>query len=280
MRVSFCSVIRRRGVIAASLLASALYSLSPTIAHAELSAAYKQFVEKLKDPNASVRLGAALALKNANDNEAVPPLCTALSDSDETVRIQAANSLRNLGSRPGSMDCLNARQSVEASDAVKVAITRAIETIGSSGGDTITQNPNAKYYVLLSNVANTTNRSSEVEQIILKSMKAKLDAAGTIQLAPANEAADKARSVIKDRHLKGGFYLAIAVENTYADGNLKVKVKIGVFNYPNKSLLGNVDKSLTAQGVSTGDKSSENRLFDLAAGLAADQFAQNAPAFL
>jgi len=273
-------VIRRRGVIAASLFASALYSLSPTIAHAELSPAYKQFVEKLKDQNSSVRLGAALALQNANDNDAVPPLCTALSDSDESVRIQAANSLRKLGSRPGSLDCLNSRQSVESSDAVKVALTRAIETIGSSGGDTITQNPNAKYYVLLSSVANTTTRSSEVEQIVLKSMRAKLDAAGTVQLAPANEAADKARSVIKDRKLKGGFYLAIAVENVYADGNLKVKVKIGVFNYPNKSLLGNVDKSLTAQGVATGDKSSENRLFDLAAGLAADQFAQNAPAFL
>lgn len=282
MRGSFCSVIRRRGVIAASLLASALYSLSPAVAHAELSAAYKQFVEKLKDQNANVRLGAALALQNANDDEAVPPLCTALSDNDESVRIQAANSLRKLGSRPGSLSCLNARQSVEPSDAVKVALTRAIETIGSSGGggDAITQNPNAKYYVLLSNVANSTNRSSEVEQIVLKSMKAKLDAAGTVQLAPPNESADKARSVIKDRKLKGGFYLAIAVENTYADGNLKVKVKIGVFNYPNKSLLGNVDKSLTAQGVSTGDKSSENRLFDLAAGLAADQFAQNASAFL
>lgn len=282
MRDSFGFVIRRRGVIAASLLASALYSLSPSIAHAELSAAHKAFVEKLKDPNANVRLGAALGLQNANDNDAVPPLCGALSDSDESVRIQAANSLRKLGSRPGSLDCLNGRQSTEPSDAVKVAITRAIETINAAGGsgDPIQQNPNAKYYVLLSNVANTTNRQQEVEQIVLKSMKAKLDAAGTMQLAPANEAPDKARSIIKDRHLKGGFYLAIAVENIYADGNLKVKVKIGVFNYPNKSLLGNVDKSLTAQGVSPGDKSSENRLFDLAAGLAADQFAQNAQAFL
>lgn len=282
MRVSFGSVICRRGVIAASLLASALYSFSPAIAHAELSAANKALVEKLKDPNANVRLGAALALQNANDDGAVPPLCEVLSDSDEPVRITAANSLRKLGPRPGSLDCLNARQSVEASDAVKVALTRAIETItaASGAGEAIAVNPNAKYYILLSNVANTTNRSSEVEQIVLKSMKAKLDAAGTMQLAPANEAPDKARSIIKDRHLKGGFYLAIAVENIYADGNLKVKVKIGVFNYPNKSLLGNLDKSLTAQGVSTGDKSSENRLFDLAAGLAADQFAQNAPAFL
>jgi hypothetical protein len=281
MRDSFGFVIRRRGIIAASLFASALYSLSPTSAHAELSAAHKIVVEKLKDKDSGVRASAALSLGSANDNDAVSPLCGALSDDDATVRISAANSLRKLGGRPGSLDCLNSRQSIESSDSVKVAITRAIETINSTApSDAITPNPNAKYYVLLSNVANTTSRSAEVEQIVLKSMKAKLDAAGTVQLAPHNEAPDKARGVIKERHLKGGFYLAIAVENIYTDGNLKVKIKIGVFNYPNKSLLGNVDKSLTAQGVSSGDKSSENRLFDLAAGLAADQFAQNASAFL
>lgn len=281
MRVSFGSVIRRRGIIAASLVASALY-LFPQTAHAELSAAHKIYAEKLRDSSSSVRASAAISLGSANDNDAVQPLCGALGDSDESVRIAAASSLKKLGDRPGSMDCLNARQSVEPSDTVKLAITRAIETISNSGGGggAIAVNPNAKYYVLLSNVANTTARKSEVEQIILKSMKAKLDAAGTMQLAPANESADKARSVMKDRKLKGGFYLAIAVENQYTDGNLKVKIKIGVFNYPNKSLLGNVDKSLTAQGVSSGDTSSENRLYDLAAGLAADQFAQNASAFL
>lgn len=281
MRDSFGSVIRRRGIIAASLVASALY-LFPSTAHAELSAAHKIYAEKLKDSNSSVRASAAISLGSANDDDAVQPLCGALNDGDETVRIAASASLKKLGARPGSLDCLNARQSVEPSDAVKVAITRAIETISNAGGGggAISINPNAKYYVLLSNVANTTARKSEVEQIILKSMKAKLDAAGTMQLAPSNESPDKARSVMKDRKLKGGFYLAIAVENQYADGNLKVKIKIGVFNYPNKSLLGNVDKSLTAQGVSSGDTSSENRLYDLAAGLAADQFAQNASAFL
>jgi len=189
--------------------------------------------------------------------------------------------LKKLGSRPGSVDCLNARQSVEPSDAVKVAITRAIEALSGGASDTPTTNPNAKYYISLSNVANTTSRVSEVEQIVLKSMKAKLDSAGTMQMAPKLESADKARGVLKDRKLKGGFYLSIAVDNfQYSDGNLKVKVRIGVFSYPNKSLLGNLDKSLTAQGVSANDKASENRLLELAAGLAADQFAQNAPAFL
>jgi hypothetical protein len=259
-----------------------LYSFSPGFAHAELSATHKIYVQKLKDSSADVRLSAAISLGSANDDDAVQPLCGALADSEESIRIAAASSLKKLGSRPGSVDCLNARQSVEPSDAVKIAITRAIETISGGGAsDTPTTNPNAKYYVSLSNVANTTSRVSEVEQIVLKSMKAKLDAAGTMQMAPKLESADKARGVLKDRKLKGGFYLSIAVDNfQYSDGNLKVKVRIGVFSYPNKSLLGNLDKSLTAQGVSNNDKSSENRLLELAAGLAADQFAQNAPAFL
>ena len=46
------------------------------------------------------------------------------------------------------------------------------------------------------------------------------------------------------------------------------------------ALLGNVDKTLTAQGVSTGDRQSEDRLMELAAGLASEQFAQNAAQFL
>ena len=78
-----------------------------------------------------------------------------------------------------------------------------------------------------------------------------------------------------------GFYLAIAVEKfDYSNGNLRVKVKIGVFTYPGKSLLGNVDKTLTKEGVSSGDKMSEDQMLDLAAGLAVEQFAQNASAFL
>ena len=110
--------------------------------------------------------------------------------------------------------------------------------------------------------------------------KSKLEAAGTIQLAPGKETADAARDTMKKRKLNG-FYLAVAVDKfDYSNGNLRVKVKIGVFTYPGKSLLGNVDKTLTKEGVSSGDKSSEDQMLDLAAGLASEQFAQNASAFL
>lgn len=276
--------MRRGGLLAASLLA-ALIAFAPRVAHADASR-LKFLSEKMKDADARVRTSAALALGASNEDGAVEPLCSGLSDNAEVVRQAVAVALKRLN-RTRSLGCLKAREPLERNEAAKVAITRAIEAIsasgegGSGGSEPIKENPNAKYYISLSTVANQTGRAqTEVEKIVLRSVRQKLEAAGVVQLAPASETPEKAREVMKARKLKG-FYLAIAVDRfDYADGNLRVKVKIGVFNYPNKALLGNVDKTLTAQGVSIGDKASEDRLLELAAGLASEQFAQNASAFL
>jgi hypothetical protein len=281
-------VMRRAGVLAASVLAAALIALAPRAAHAD-EARLKFLSEKMRDGDPRVRTSAALALGASNDDGAVEPLCGGLGDKEDVVRQAAAVALKRLN-RTRSLECLKAREPNEPNEAAKIAITRAIEAIssggegggaGGSGGEAIKDNPNAKYYISLSTVANQTGRAqTEVEKIVLNSIRLKLDAAGVVQLAPSTESPDKAREVMKSRKLKG-FYLAIAVDRfEYADGNLRVKVKIGVFNYPNKSLLGNVDKTLTAQGVSSGDRASEDRLLELAAGLASEQFAQNASAFL
>ena len=280
--------MRRGGLLAASLLA-ALIAFAPRVARADESR-LKFLSEKMKDSDPRVRTSAALALGASNEDAAVEPLCGGLSDGADVVRQAAAVALKRLN-RTRSLECLKAREPRETSDAAKIAITRAIEAIssggegggGGGGGGTehIKENPNAKYYISLSTVANQTGRAqTEVEKIVLSSVRQKLEAAGVVQLAPSTETPEKAREVMKARKMKG-FYLAIAVDRfDYADGNLRVKVKIGVFNYPNKSLLGNVDKTLTAQGVSIGDKASEDRLLELAAGLASEQFAQNASAFL
>lgn len=282
-------VMRARGgglVLAASLLAAALIALAPRVARAD-EARLRFLSEKMKDSDPRVRTSAALALGASNADGAVDPLCGGLGDKEDVVRQAAAVALKRLN-RTRSLECLRPRESSESNEAVKIAITRAIEAIasggeggGGGGGETIKENPNAKYYISLSTVANQTGRAqTEVEKIVLNSVRQKLEAAGVVQLAPSSEAPEKAREVMKSRKMKG-FYLAIAVDRfDYADGNLRVKVKIGVFNYPNKSLLGNVDKTLTAQGVSSGDRASEDRLLELAAGLASEQFAQNASAFL
>ena len=195
--------------------------------------------------------------------------------------------MKRLG-RAKALGCLRDREGRESNDGVKVAITRAIESISAAGSDSgggtddkIKENPSAKFYIAISTIANSTGRSqAEVESVVVKAIRSKLEGAGTIQLAAPKESAEAARETMKKRKMNG-FYLAIAVDRfDYSNGNLRVKVKIGVFSYPGKSLLGNVDKTLTKEGVSSGDKSSEDQMLDLAACLASEQFVQNASAFL
>lgn len=271
--------------LAAAVLLGPLYH--PSTAHADADRV-KFLAEKLNSDDPRVRTSAALALGASNEDSAVEPLCGALKDSTEVVRQAAAVAMKRLG-RSTAVPCLRSRLEREGNDGVKIAIERAIESISAAGGgggggggdDKIKENPSAKYYIALSTIANSTGRSQpEVESVVVKAIKTKLEAAGTIQIAPNKESADAARETMKKRKMSG-FYLAIAVDKfDYSNGNLRVKVKIGVFTYPGKSLLGNVDKTLTKEGVSSGDKSSEDQMLDMAAGLASEQFAQNASAFL
>jgi hypothetical protein len=252
--------------------------LLPLAARAD-EARLRFLAEKIKDPDVRVRTSAALALGATGEDGAVEPLCTGLSDSEELVRQASVAAIKRLN-KVRAVDCLRARDEVESSEAVKSAIARTIEAL-TAGGEGIAENPNAKYYVSLSPISNQTGRAqAEIERIVLVALRQKLDGVGTVQWAPASETSERAREVMKTRKLKG-FYLSIAVDKfEYVDGNLRVKIKVGVCNYPQKSLLGTFDKSLTAQGVTSGDKASEDRLLELAAGLAGEKFAQNVSAFL
>ena len=275
-----------RGAMFAAALAGTLVSVTPSTAHADADRV-KFLADKLNSDDPRVRTSAALALGASNEDGAVDPLCGALKDSAEVVRQASAVAMKRLG-RASAVPCLQARLENESNDGVKIAIGRAIESIsaasgggGGGGDDKIKDNASAKYYISLSTIANSTGRSQpEVESVVVKAIRTKLEAAGTVQLAPTKETSDAAKETMKKRKMSG-FYLAIAVDKfDYSNGNLRVKVKIGVFTYPGKSLLGNVDKALTKEGVSSGDKSSEDQLLDMAAGLASEQFAQNASAFL
>jgi hypothetical protein len=288
-RTALLTTLTRATLTRAAFVAGVvLASFSPSTASADADRV-RFLADKLSSDDPRVRTSAALALGASNDDAAVDPLCRALQDSTEVVRQASAVAMKRLG-RQGAVPCLRSRLDKESNDGVKIAIERAVESIsaGSGGGggggggdDKIKDNPSAKYYIALSTIANSTGRSQpEVESVVLKAIKTKLEAAGTIQIAPNRESADDAKGALKKRKMSG-FYLAVAVDKfDYSNGNLRVKVKIGVFTYPGKSLLGNVDKTLTKEGVSSGDKSSEDQMLDMAAGLASEQFAQNASAFL
>lgn len=276
-----------RSLVAVTVLV-ALHALLAPVAHAQANRT-AFLAEKLRADDFRIRTKAALELGATGDDAAVQPLCGALSDDSVVVRQAAAVGLRRLA-KPAARGCLESRTSLEPNRDVKLQIDRALAALPAApaaGGSTgpsmaLRNNPNAVYYVAVSPIANQTGRpQSELDAVVMPAVIGKLDAAGSVQVAPAQESAAQARTTIKGRKLKGGFYLAVAVDKpNYSGGRLVVKVRLGVFSYPNKSLIGNVDKTLTQEGVGAADKAAEDNLIGMAAGLAAEQFAQNASAFL
>ena len=182
--------------------------------------------------------------------------------------------------KPSALPCLKSRLGVEPSDSVKVQLVRAVEAISAAspgaGGGTPKTVANAKFYVAISSIANRTDRpQADVEAQVLPAIQAKLDALGGYQLAPKAETPAAASAAMSKKKLKG-YYLAVSVEKfDYSDGNLRVRVKVAVFDYPGKNLRGEVPAGLTQTGVSPGDKTSENTLMGMAAARAVELFAQN-----
>ncbi len=281
-------IARYRGSVRACLVALVALAvlLATQVAQADSRTAF--LIDHLRYPPPAgqtddfrVRTNAALALGQSNDDAALGPLCEALADPSEVVRQAVAAALKRLA-RPSSLDCLKARLGAEPSSGVKQQIAKAIESLeaatGAAAGGTQGARPNAgaKYYVALSSIVNNTGRAqADIDRVVLGAIKSKLDGLGAYQLAPPAESVDAARAQIGKRKLKA-YYLSIMVEKfDYSDGNLRVRVKIAVFTYPGKDLKGEVPAGLTQSGVSPNDRSAEENLMSLAAGKAAELFAQN-----
>jgi hypothetical protein len=237
--------------------------------------------DKLKADDFRVRTNAALSLGATNEDGAVQPLCRALADENEVVRQAAAAGMKRLGRAEG-LACLKERLGSESSDAVRLQLARAIETLqakgGSGGGDPPKNNAQAKYYVALSAVQNRSGKAqSEVEAAVLAAVKRRLEGAQVFQVAPEKETLTAAKANITKRKLKG-FYLAISVEPfDYASGT-KATVRIAIFTYPNKDLRGE-SPGKARSSASKGDKGAEDRLLAAAAESALDAFVQGVEQF-
>ncbi len=270
------------------LLASlaALVCISAGVARADDRTTF--LIDRMKAEDFRVRTNAALALGATNDEAAVLPLCAGLSDTSEVVRQAAAAGLKRLA-KASSLACMRARVAAETNDSVKLQLTRAVAAVEASApaappaGASVSpldapplSAPNAKIYVSISPVANSSARpQADVDRVIVGAMRAKLEALGTVQIAPRVETAEAARAVVARRKLKG-YYLAVSVDKfDYEAGTLKVKVKVAVFTYPGKDLRGEVPAGAAQSGVRAGDRGSEDNLMSASAARAAELFVQN-----
>jgi hypothetical protein len=274
-----------------------LVSLLPRTARAQNRTDF--LITRLKFPPVSgvaddfrVRTNAALGLGAVSDDRererVVTPLCQALADPIDVVRQSVAVALKRLN-RPSAVTCLRNRSNIEGSAQVKLQLQRAIESIEADSGSTTPSHPgpsvdnwspknvpNARYYVAISPITNNTGRpQSEVERTVLATLRSKIESMGNYQMAPVKESAAEAKSTMSKRKMKG-YYLAIQVERfDYSDGNLRVRLKCAVFDYPGKNLRGEVPAGLTQTGVRPNDHSAEESLMQMAAERAVELFAQN-----
>jgi hypothetical protein len=271
------------GLAVLAMLATQMFGARP--ARADGRVAF--LADRLQYPPASgkpddfrVRTNAALALGATDDDGAIAPLCSGLDDPSEIVRQAVGVALKRLA-RAASHDCLQRRLGVEANAGVKAQLQKALDALGASGASGGTSAPpaapaNAKFYVSVSKITNHTTRpAADVERIVGGAIASKLADFGEYQLAPANETNAAAKAAMSKRKLKG-YYLGVSVDKfDYSDGNLRVRVKIAVFSYPERDLRGEIPAGATLPGARPGDSGSEDELMTAVASRAAELFAQN-----
>lgn len=204
--------------------------LQASIAHAQLDGRLgflARQLQKASDPR--VRAQNALLLASAKDPAVVWPLCGALADKSDLVRISVARALAQLG-EASAIECLRAKKD-DPEAQVKKEIARAIALLEEA------RDKPPELYISMAPVADKTSRlPPEVVKLTEERVKARLQAMGGV-FAPSNESRAAARSVIKSKNLKG-FMLKVELDSTPAGG---LKVNLLCFTYPEKSLLGQVN---------------------------------------
>ncbi|HVR20140.1 MAG TPA: HEAT repeat domain-containing protein [Polyangiaceae bacterium] len=217
-----------------------------------------------------VRTQAALALGASKTERAVQPLCRALADPNNTVRAASAAALGKL--QLGGAQCLEDRGRTEPSATVKAAIQKALELV-RGGGEPVFR-ADSKYYVSIGKTADKSGRSGDaVDRLVRSAMVGACGPLGIV-IAPASETpADAKRRLAAHKDVKAFYFAPRVTPFDYADGNLKVRLEIAFFTYPDKNLIGNFAVPLTQQGVSPGDTTSENELLQMAAERAMEKLA-------
>jgi hypothetical protein len=250
--------------------------LLPVAAFAQGSDLQRLIYNLANNEDFRVRTQAALALGASKNEKAVMPLCSALADSNTTVRAASAAALGRLALRSGQ-DCLQKRLGSETSDVVKATIQKALDAIkgGGAGNAEPAFGSDSKFYISIGKTTDKTGRNSqEIDGIVRSAMSAKVGQTAGFVAAPASETQAEAKKRLAAHAGVKGFFLSPGVAPPdYSNGNLKVKIEVAMLSYPEKNLIGSFSVNLTEPGVSPGSTDNENDLIRMAAERAIDKFA-------
>ncbi|HVY26712.1 MAG TPA: HEAT repeat domain-containing protein [Polyangiaceae bacterium] len=248
--------------------------LLPVAASAQTSDLERLIYNLANNEDFRVRTQAALALGASKNERAVNPLCSALEDSNTTVRAASAAALGRLALSAGQA-CLEKRLPNEPSDVVKATIQKAIVVIKGGGGAEPVFASDSKFYISIGKTTDKTGRTGpEIDNIVRSAMTGKVGQTPGFVAAPNTETpADAKKRLAKHSGVKGWFLSPSVAPPDYSNGNLKVKIEVAMLSYPEKNLIGSYSVNLTEPGVSPGSTENENDLIRMAAERAIDKFA-------
>jgi HEAT repeat protein len=227
---------------------------------AELSEA--ELARRLKtSSDFRVRTQAALALGATTSASVVDPLCSALEDSNTTVRAAAAAALGRVAK--GGRKCIERQLARESSAEVKTVLQRALTrlppeepAIGAS----------TKYYVALGDPTNQTRRAdTQLFPLVRETLGKHFGAVASVVLAPEKETPEQAQKRLAKFPKVRGVYVWPKLTTTYAGGKLVLKLELSLFTYPGKAFKGSMSKNLTMPEVPSVDTAAEDELLEMAA---------------
>jgi hypothetical protein len=246
----------------AAVLVAAFWGLLGTTARAQGTVDLDRMIDSLKNgTDFRVRTQAALALGASKSPRATEPLCSGLADANTTVRAAAAAALGKL--QQGGAECLEARLATEPSPAVKASIQHALDLV--RGGAAPVIGPDTKFYISIGKLTDKSGRTGDgVERMMRTAMGGAAGSLGIV-IAPVTETPTDAKKRIASRAGIRSFFLSPRIGPIeYTGGDLKVRLDVAVFTYPDKNMIGSFAVPLTQPDTPAKDPASEDDLIKMA----------------
>ena len=248
-------------------LVLALSSAVPGAANAQSSRA-GFFLQMLRqNPDARVRVSAALRLQELREAATVQPLIEALSNEhDATVLSAMISALAALGD-PTALPAIraavrNPNPSVSAQARRAVPLLEAAASAAGNTGTPGTNTPppgsaSARFLVGLGTVNNQSGvRGSALSEIAQTALQGALQTHGEVVLQSGNAAAGAA--AIRTRHLQGHFFDA-NIQSLQPRGNgVRASVSIAVSTYPGRVYEFESQTAITISGGSGDSQTVED----------------------
>jgi hypothetical protein len=226
-----------------------------------------------------VRTQAALTLGTSGEGRAVEPLCRALDDNKAAVRAAAAAALGKLAL--GGIDCLEKHEATEATDSVKNAIVKALQSIRAKGeGSSVPEgviDSTTRFYISIGKTAdNTQRKKSKVNDVVRVALIKSLLKQKGITVGPDGETKAQYQKRIAGKKGIKGFLLSPKVQSPeYGDDSITVRFEIAILTFPEKALKGMIPVKLTQQGSVKKSDASEDELISMAVERAVEKLMKN-----